>query len=79
MCSIVDSHAEDTGITRQDVNLLPWNPEETEIIKEAMKALKKKEKKGKKDERYRKERAQANRENRLCLDELGQLLERYQW
>jgi hypothetical protein len=57
MCSIVDSHAEDTGITRQDVDLLPWNPEETEVIKEAMKSLKKKkEKEGKKDKKKKKDK-----------------------
>jgi hypothetical protein len=48
MCSIVDSHAKDTGITRQDVDLLPWNLEETEVIKAAMKSPKKKKKKKRK-------------------------------
>ena len=44
MCSIVDSHAKDIGITRQDVDLLPWNLEETEVVKAAMKSPKKKKK-----------------------------------
>jgi hypothetical protein len=54
MCKIVDYHAKNTGITRQDVDLLPWNLEETEVIKEVMKSLKKQhktEKKEKKDKR----------------------------
>jgi hypothetical protein len=61
MCSIVDYYANDTDITRQDVDLLPWNTEETEVIREVMKALKKrmktetidkkKEKEGKKEKK----------------------------
>jgi hypothetical protein len=49
MCKIVDYHANDTDITRQDVDLLPWNLEETEVIKEVMKSLKKKHKMEKKE------------------------------
>jgi hypothetical protein len=54
MCSIVDYYANDSDITRQDVDLLPWNLEETKVIKEAMKSPKKDtEKKDKKEkERY---------------------------
>jgi hypothetical protein len=51
MCKIVDYHANDTAITRQDVDLLPWNLEETEVIKEVMKSLKKTEKEEKKDKK----------------------------
>jgi hypothetical protein len=43
MCRILD-YAKDTDMTRQDVDLLPWNPEKTEVIKEAMKSPKKKQK-----------------------------------
>jgi hypothetical protein len=49
MCSIVDS-AKDTDITRQDIDLLPWNRDETKLIKEAMKSPKT-EKKGMKDDK----------------------------
>jgi hypothetical protein len=53
-CSIVDSHAKDTDITRQDIDLLPWNLEETKVIKEAMKCPKETEKKDmRKDEKKR--------------------------
>jgi outer membrane biosynthesis protein TonB len=52
MYSIVDFYAnldyydnEDSDITRQDVDLLPWNIEETEVTKEAMKSKKKNKKK----------------------------------
>jgi ankyrin repeat protein len=53
MCRIAES-TNDAEIVRLDVDLLPWNAEETEVIKEAMKSLKKdktekKEKKKKKD------------------------------
>jgi hypothetical protein len=40
MYSIVDHYASDNDITRQDVDLLPWNREETEVNKKVMKALK---------------------------------------
>jgi hypothetical protein len=43
MCRILD-YAKDTDMTRQDLDLLPWNPEKTEVIKEAMKSPKKKQK-----------------------------------
>jgi hypothetical protein len=43
MCRILD-YAKDTDMTRQDVDLLPWNPEKTEVIKEAMTSPKKKQK-----------------------------------
>jgi hypothetical protein len=39
MYRIVD-HTKDTDITRQDVDILPWNLEETKVIKEAMKSPK---------------------------------------
>jgi hypothetical protein len=51
MCRILD-YAKDTDVTRQDVDLLPWNRKETKVIKEVMQALKqqeKEDKKGKKD------------------------------
>jgi hypothetical protein len=54
MCKIVDYHANDTDITRQDVDLLPWNLEETEVIKEVMKSLKKKQKEDRKDKKGKK-------------------------
>jgi hypothetical protein len=43
MCSIVEHYANDSDcdITRQDVDLLPWNLEETEVIKEATRSSKK--------------------------------------
>jgi hypothetical protein len=63
LCSIVDSHAEATGITRQDVDLLPWNPEETEVVKEAMKSLKKKKKKmGKEGKKGKKKKDKEEKE-----------------
>jgi hypothetical protein len=49
MCLIVDA-LDDTGISRQDIDLLPWNLEKTKVIKEEMKALKEK-KADKKDKR----------------------------
>jgi hypothetical protein len=48
MYRIVD-HTKGTDITRQDVDLLPWNLEETKVIKEAMKSPQKIEKKKKKE------------------------------
>jgi hypothetical protein len=51
MCSIVDHNANDTDITRQDVDLLTWNTEETEVIRKDMKALKKRMKMEKKDKK----------------------------
>jgi hypothetical protein len=41
MCLIVDA-LDDAGISRQDIDLLPWNLEKTKVIKEEMKALKEK-------------------------------------
>jgi hypothetical protein len=41
MCFIVDA-LEDIGISRQDIDLLPWNLEKTKVSKEEMKALKEK-------------------------------------
>jgi hypothetical protein len=66
MRSIVDyyTHHSDTDIARKDVDLLPWNLEETEVIKEAMKSQKKtktqkidkkKDKKEKEKKRYGRE------------------------
>jgi hypothetical protein len=55
MCSIVDNCATNTDITRQDVDLLPWNTEETEVIRKVMKALKKRMKTEKKDRKKAKE------------------------
>jgi hypothetical protein len=54
MCKIVDYHAKDTGITRQDVDLLPWNPEKTEVIKAAMLSPKKKKKEEEKENKENK-------------------------
>jgi hypothetical protein len=56
MYSIVDYYANKIDITRQDVDLLPWNLEKTEVSKEAMKSTKKEytqkaEKKDKKTEK----------------------------
>jgi hypothetical protein len=53
MYSIVDQYSNDTGITRQDVDLLPWNPEETEVIREAMKSPKEKQKMENKEKKGR--------------------------
>jgi hypothetical protein len=50
MCSIVD-YAKDTDITRQDIDLLPRNLDETKVIKEVMKSPKKTKKKGMKDDK----------------------------
>jgi hypothetical protein len=41
MCLVVDALG-DTGISRQDIDLLPWNPDNTKVNKEEMKALKEK-------------------------------------
>ena len=49
MCRILD-YATDTEVTREDVDLLPWNRKETEVIKEIMQALKKTKKKEKEKE-----------------------------
>jgi hypothetical protein len=49
MCRILD-YAKDTDVTRQDVDLLPWNRKETEVIKEVMQALKKEKEKDKKND-----------------------------
>jgi hypothetical protein len=73
MYSIVDHYAtaNDSDITRQDVDILPWNLEETEVIKEAMKSLKKTEqndkKKGRKKVKKQKER---DEEDRVSAEEL---------
>jgi hypothetical protein len=57
MRSIVDFYAHhDTDIARKDVDLLPWNLEETEVIKEAMKSQKKTEKIDKNKDRKEKKR-----------------------
>jgi hypothetical protein len=63
MCSIVESsRAKDTGITRQDVDLLPWNLEETEVVKADMKSPKKKKKKKKKHKKKDKGKDKEERE-----------------
>jgi hypothetical protein len=54
MCSIVDRYASDIDITRQDVNLLPWNPDESDVIRKAMKATKKRMKTEKEDKKKEK-------------------------
>jgi hypothetical protein len=41
MCLVVDALG-DTGISRRDIDLLPWNPDNTKIKKEEMKAPKEK-------------------------------------
>jgi hypothetical protein len=74
-CSIVDSDAKNTDITRQDIDLLPWNLEETKVIKEAMRSPKETEekdmrkddkKKDKKDkERIAQEETHGHTEDRL--------------
>jgi hypothetical protein len=55
MCRILD-YAKDTDMTRQDVDLLPWNPEKTEVIQEAMKSPKKKQKTEQKDKKKDKDK-----------------------
>jgi hypothetical protein len=61
MGSIIDYYGNDIDITRQDVDLLPWNPEETEVIKEAMK-FPKKEKAAKKDKKKDKKKVKKEKE-----------------
>jgi sRNA-binding protein len=64
MCSIVDHYAND-DITRQDIDLLPWNREETEVIRKVMKALKKRMKTEKRDKKKEKEdKKQAKKEKK---------------
>jgi hypothetical protein len=50
MCHIVD-YAIDDEITREDIDLLPWNLEETEVINKVMKSLQKSKKKEKENTR----------------------------
>jgi hypothetical protein len=50
MCRILD-YAKDTDMTRHDLDLLPWNPEKTVVIEEAMKSPKKKQKTEQKDKK----------------------------
>jgi hypothetical protein len=66
MCKIVDYHANDTDITRQDVDLLPWNLEETEVIKEVMKSLKKKQKEDRKDKKGKKKCKKEKEKEKEC-------------
>jgi sRNA-binding protein len=54
MCSIVEYYANNIDITRQDVDLLPWNLEETAVFKKVMKALKTRMKREKKDKKQEK-------------------------
>jgi hypothetical protein len=61
MCSIVDD-TKDTDITRQDVDLLPWNLEETKVIKEAMKSSKNTKQKDKKTETKEKKKDKKKKE-----------------
>jgi hypothetical protein len=49
MCSMID-YTKDSDITKQDVDLLPWNLEETKVITEAMLPPKTTEEKDKKTE-----------------------------
>jgi hypothetical protein len=64
MCSIVDHYANDADITRQDVDLLPLNPEETEVAREAMQSMKteEKEKKEKKRQEKKEKKMQEKKE-----------------
>jgi hypothetical protein len=62
MYSLVDYFGDSIDITRQDVDLLPWNFDETQVIKEAMKAPKKTEKKDKKTEKKDKKKCKKDKE-----------------
>jgi hypothetical protein len=64
MCSIVDYYTNDIGITRQDVDLLPWNLEETEVIRKVMKALKKRMKTEKRDKKKEKRDKKKEKEDK---------------
>jgi hypothetical protein len=61
MCSIVD-YTKDTDITRQDVDLLPWNLEETKVIKEAMKSQTKTELKDMNNDKKKKKKDKKEKE-----------------
>jgi hypothetical protein len=63
MCHIAD-YAND-GITREHIDLLPWNLEETEVINKAMKSLQKK-KKEEKEKKYKKDKKKDQKENERC-------------
>jgi hypothetical protein len=62
MCRIADS-TYDTDIVRQDVDLLPWNLEETALIKGAMKSLKKAQEDKKKAKKQKEKRATERRDD----------------
>jgi hypothetical protein len=74
MCSTLD-YVKDTDVTRQDLDLLPWNPEGTEVIKEAMKSLKKKKDKKEKERNGREDTAfvESNDYNKLPTLLKGQM------
>jgi hypothetical protein len=75
MGSIVDYYANDIDITRQDVDLLPWNLEETEVIKKVMKAVKtrmKTEKKDKKQEKKDKKQEKTDQEEKEKERDVGE-------
>jgi phenylalanyl-tRNA synthetase alpha subunit len=76
MYSIVDFYAnlEDSGIKRQDVDLLPWNIEGTEVIKEAMKS--KKEKKKDKKEKKNLEETEVIKKEAIQLKSLKRKTEK---
>jgi (2Fe-2S) ferredoxin len=77
MRSIVDyyAHHDDTDITRKYVGLLPWNLEETEVIKEAMKSQKKTEKIDKKKDKKAKEKKRYGKEDTaFCYNKRPTLL-----
>jgi hypothetical protein len=64
MYSIVDYYANDTEITREDIDLLPWNTKETEVIRNVMKALKKRMKTEKKDKKKEKKDKKKEKEEK---------------
>jgi hypothetical protein len=64
MCSIVDHSASDDDITRQDVDLLPWNPDESEVIRKVVKAMKKRMNTEKKDRKREKERKKMDKKEK---------------
>ena len=64
MRSIVDHYASDTDITRQDVDLLPWNPEESEVSRKLMKAMMKEMKEMKTEKKDKKKEKEDQKKER---------------
>jgi hypothetical protein len=76
MCRIVDS-TNDSDISRQDVDLLPWNLEETEVNKEVMKSLKKTDKMDKKEEKDKKATGRSGRQDSVFEGDIAAKLNDY--